>query len=238
MNPDDVHRDSRPISKFDGESEELDTVDLGDLGLVLVQSEFQSPFQVFPASLHDPRCPFLRRHQNDDIVRIPHEPVSPLLHGPVELVEIDVGKQRGEVPALRGPLIRCLNQSIDHHSALEEALDEYQQGLVLDIPAEDPHEQVVIDGVEVLRQIDVDRPGVTLVAIVPQSDDCVLGPPSRSESETPVGELGFVYRRQHLCHRLLYGPVQYGGDSEIPLPSVGFGNDDPPYWLRFIVSRT
>ena len=107
----------------------------------------------------------------------------------------------------------------------------------MDVSAEGIHEHIMVQGIEVLGQVDVDGPGVSLVVIVQKLGHGLMGTPPRPESETGFREYGFVNRCEDLGYGLLDRTVQYGGHSEVPLSPIRFWYSDATYRRREVPSR-
>ena len=198
--------DSRalPVSK-ERETEKLEFGRRTDRALLAVDDELHLfPFQIVDARLHHPLGGPRGADIYVDIVRITDETQTSGLQKLVESVKVDIRERWRQRPALRGASIGRHDEAIGKGGpAPQEPLDEFQQGPVPDIPAQDVHEDVLVDGVEELRQVQVHDPDVSLVVVRPRTHDCIVRAPAWSESEAVVREHWVINRCQNLRHRLL-----------------------------------
>ena len=74
---------------------------------------------------------------------------APPRHLPVELVQVDVGKQGAWRPSLLTSFFRLDKQALYHDAALEVLLYEVCDTLVLDLFPYHVHEQFVVERIEV-----------------------------------------------------------------------------------------
>ena len=75
----------------------------------------------------------------------------------IQFVEQDVGQERRQRPALRRSEVAGLDVLTDQHPGSQVTSDEGQQSLFTDPLGNACHQDVVIDIVERLRQVEIDR---------------------------------------------------------------------------------
>ncbi len=162
-------------------------------------------------------------YEDDDVVGVPAEPKPPRLKLLVELVEVDVGKKRGQWSSLRGSHFRLLESFRGDASSLEELANQGLYGPVIGHEVHLGHEPVLRHVVEELGEVYVDYPPVSVVEELEAFHYRLLGAsvgpePVRRLREEDVGLGG-----HRLRYRLLYHPVPRRGYPEFPYPAAGLG---------------
>jgi hypothetical protein len=71
----------------------------------------------------------------------------------VELVQVDIGQQRGQWASLGTPFLRWHYDSVFHHPTLQESLDELYYPLIVNFSSKQIQQFLVVQRVKVLGQI-------------------------------------------------------------------------------------
>ncbi len=172
------------------------------------------------------RRPGLRRAaaQHHAVIGVAHQ----LAHASrgelaVQDVQVDVGQQRGNDPALRSPGDRPLKAPVHHHPCLQPQADQLQHPPVRH-PAPHLGEQPL------MADLAEEVPDVELHDKVAARDEPGSQPlhrlhsrPLRPEPERARQEIRLEHRLQHYLRRLLGHPVADRRDTERPLAAI---------WLR------
>jgi len=143
----------------------------------------------------------------------------------VESVEVDIGEQGADDPALRRAAQRGLESPILAISGLEHVLDQAKEAVVADLLAEDRQQDPVVDVVEAPFDISLDEP---LRALPGPGDVLQCGVTSQAGSKS-VGvdaELRLEVGLQDGAHHLLQQLVAPRRDAERPHLPVGLGDED------------
>ena len=133
------------------------------LGLCLCQLSFESDSLIAQLAVF---------HINGSLVPT----VKPLLklgHIFVELVEIDIGKNRTDDAALRSAAVALVQLAILHISRIEKFTDKAQKTLVLNSFTENANHDIVVDIVEEAFNISFHKPLAPCKAILNHSQGCV-----------------------------------------------------------------
>jgi hypothetical protein len=162
----------------------------------------------------------------------------------VEVVQQDVGKQRGERGALHGSNLHCLEGVPDQDAGSQAASDEGEQTLVVHLLGYACDEHIVVDLAEKFLQVQVDGDAITLADMALYLPQCAVSAASWSKPEKIVrndfgqppagpagelqgsssqprfGEVRVEIRGEDLLDSLAYPPVEHGGDAKRPLAST------------------
>lgn len=76
-----------------------------------------------------------------------------------------------------------------------------------DLLTQHAHQQLVVNGVEILAQTNIDDSPIALTVVFLRLQDCLMRVPPRSKSETVFREVTFQNQLQHLRYRLLNHPI-------------------------------
>src|SRR3954452_13829625 len=137
---------------------------------------------------------------------------------------------------LRSSFHARTNQSVLHHSRVQERSNEFQQPLVLDTLRYLPHQFVVIDSVEKLFQVKIDAPAIAFSDILLRLCHCWMGGSPRSKTVAAFRKRPVPVSLQNLHHRLLDQTIQHRRDAKLSHPTVRFRDFHPPYRLRLLGS--
>src|SRR3989337_2863858 len=116
--------------------------------LVPIDLQTKPLLQVPGDRLHHPFPGRLRLHVDVTVVGIPAEAVTPPFQLLVQIVQQDVGEQRRQRAALRGPFLPGLRDSLDHHPGGEIPPDQTKEPLVSDPSGHSCHQHIVVHTVE------------------------------------------------------------------------------------------
>ena len=206
---------------------------------LLFEPGFEPGDEAWP---HGPR-------QHHEIVGIPHQArigelggaVRPV-EGAVEVVEIDVGQERRDHPTLRRSLPRAREARPPglvflHHRAPQPQPNEPQHRAVDNAPLELLHQPVVVNGVEVARQVRVVHRRPTGRQRRLHMVERLVRVPPRTEPEGAPLEVRFEDRFDHQEHRHLGDAVSDGRNAPRAEPPIGFRDVDTANRLRAIRPR-
>src|SRR5581483_8315191 len=105
--------------------------------------------------------------------------------------------------ALWGSFYTWADQSVLHHSSVQERSNEFQQPLVFNSLCDLPHQFVVIDSIEKFLQVKIDAPAVTFSDILLRPCYCLMSGSPRPKTVAAFGEGPIPAPLQNLHHRLL-----------------------------------
>src|SRR3990172_6122291 len=188
--------------------------------LVPIDLQTQPLLQVPGDRLHHPFPGRLRLHVDVTVVGIPAEAVTPPFQLLVQIVQQDVGEQRRQRAALRGPFFPGLRDSLDHHPGGEIPPEQPKETLVSDPSCHPCHQHVMVHTVEELLQIHIHHKAIARFHVGLGRHDRVVAPSPRTEAVTALAEVGIEDGGYHLQDRLLNQPVQNRRDAQqaCPLP--------------------
>ena len=154
----------------------------------------------------------------------------------VESVQVDVGEQGADDPALRRAAQRGLVVPLLEVSGLEHVLDEPEEAVVVDLLAEDRQQDRVVDVVKASFDVTLDEP---LRALPVLGDVLQRGVTAQTGPEAVgvVAELRLVVRLQDGAHHLLQQLVRPCGNARSTLPHYPSDlRDSSPSLIRIIHS--
>src|SRR5271155_3464299 len=228
--------DVRPSRK--AEPEELPFLRSCHRTLRLIYLELELLRDEARDALHHPLTRAFAANVNVTVVRIANKTVSPVLKLAVEFVEHEVTEQWRKRTSLRSSFHARADQSVLHHSGIQEVPDEFQQPLVLDALRNLAHQFVVIDSIEEFIQIEVDHPSVALRNVLLRLSHGMMRRPTRSEPIAVLGKRRVPLPLQNLHHRLLDEAIQYGWDvggaMHLMQLALGIMDGDGPNWRPIV----
>jgi hypothetical protein len=96
-----------------------------------------------------------RLYQDDQIIRIACEPMTPLFDLLIEVIQKDIAQHWRKGAALRHSLCCSVQPPVDHNPATEVSSDKAKEALVPDTPGYPTHQDIVVHRIKKLFQIDV-----------------------------------------------------------------------------------
>src|SRR3990170_386922 len=188
--------------------------------LVPVHLQAQPLLQEPGDRLHHPFPGCLRLHVDVTVVSIPAEAVAPPFQLLIQIVQQDVGEQRRQRAALRGPFFAGWRDSFDHRTGGEVPPDQPKETLVSDPSGPPCHQHVVVHTFKNLPQINIHQKAIPRFQVGSGRHNRAMAPSPRTEAVTALAEVGIEDGGQHLQDRLLYQPVQNRLDAQqaCPLP--------------------
>src|ERR1035438_899798 len=156
--------------------------------------------------------------------------LNPLIEG---VMQIDIRQQGRYHGSLRSALCRGYSASVLDHARFEPFADQTENPLIGDPVFEKPKHPAVIDFIEKGPNVGVQYP-VHLPALDSDRERVqriVLSAPHPEPIRKPQKIL-FVDCAQHRDYGLLHNLVLYRGNTQRPLPTIGFRDKHPSRWHR------
>ena len=177
------------------------------------------------------------RAQDDKVIGVAHQhglaPLLRVVHRPIQRVEVEVGQQGRNDPALRYAL--PVGQDVSfalaflHHRRVQPLADEVQQAPVARASRHQFHQPVMGNGVEVFRQIRIHHFQPSAAQCVDDFVEGLMGVASGSKPIRARMEVRLVNRSQHQQRRHLHHPVFDRWYAQWPLTAAAFGYVNPPH---------
>jgi len=159
-------------------------------------------------------------------------------HPLIEVVQVDVGQQWRDNPALWCTIIARKPLPVHHHPRSQELLHEPDDTFVFDRAAQDAQQGLMVDAVKAFPNIRFDRGGVSPPADqVAEAHRRVVGCPVGAKPIPMAVKPGFVDRLQDQPEHLLDNAVPNGRDTEWPLVTIRFRDVDPTHRLWLVGVR-
>ena len=155
----------------------------------------------------------------------------------IHLVQEHVRQKRRERAALRRPLVPLHHHSLDHDPGFQVAADDPEQTPIPNPVCQFPHEHVVVDPVEKLRQIHIDHPPSSLLDVPLCCAHGIVRAAPRPKAVAVLREGRIEERLQDLQQRLLDEAVKHGRNPQLPDPAARLRNLVPPHRLRLVGPR-
>ena len=172
-----------------------------EMRLATVDRQLQLAFQIRAGHGQRIVSRRLRSTQDQDVVRIADDPVPPAFHVLIEGVQIDVGDQRTDHPALRTALWGGLILVTDHYATAQELPEQPQDTAIRYLTPEPADDEIVVQCVKALGQIHIHHP----LAVVATNEQLgfgngVVGTSTRSVAvarrvEIPIALCGHIAKR-------------------------------------------
>jgi hypothetical protein len=140
----------------------------------------------------------------------------------VQDVQVDIGQQRGDDPALRGPGDRPLEPLLGHYSCLQPQANQLEHPPVAHPPAHCGEKAIMIDLAEEVADVELGRELAALDEAHPEALHRLRGRPLRPEPVRARAEVRLEDGLQHDPGGLLGYPVADRGDAQRPLPALWF----------------
>jgi hypothetical protein len=137
-------------------------------------------------------------------------------------VQIDVGEQRRDHPALRSTRDRPLGHPTNHHPCLQPLTQQFEHPPIRDPPADLGQQTVVVDLAEEISDIKLHHKHVTLDEPDPQPLHRRRGRPLRPKPIPARQKIRLENRFQHDLGRRLDHPVPHRGNPQRPLTAPWF----------------
>src|SRR5437867_3866791 len=203
--------------------------------------ELEAPrFQPAPQSAHQLGS-LPRSAQDDEGIGVAHQRgpawLLGVVDGPVQRIEVEVGQQRRDNPALRHALLVGQDSPFAaafflHYRCIQPLSQQVQYAPVAEAAGHQLHQASVGDGVEVFRQIRVHDFQLALAQGLDDGVERLVRTASGSEPTRVRMKVRLEDGCQHQQRDHLHHPVSDRGDSQRSLPAVGFGNINPPHRAR------
>ena len=152
-----------------------------------------------------------------------------------DVVQINVGQQRGNDRALRRAPGAGFAHSLFNHPCFQPLLDQPEQPSVSNAVGQEAHHPAVINAVKERADICVQDPADLASAnAIPHRIERVMLPAPWSKSIRETQEVCFINGAQQCCHRLLHHLVFQRSNPQRPLLAVRLLDVDPPRSLGSI----
>ncbi len=129
-------------------------------------------------------------------------------------MQVDVGQQRGNDPALRGAGDAASDHPVLHHPGAQHGAQELEDVTVADALLDRLHQPVVRDRLEARGDIRLDHPPSTLVGLVDEHLQRVVSPALGTKPKRARQEVGFEDRLDRRFQRRLHDAVTDSGDRQ------------------------
>lgn len=137
---------------------------------------------------------------------------------------------------MRRPQLAGLNAVTDQNARPQIAPDEGQQSLVAHLSGHAGHQDVVIDVVEELRQVEIDRDAIAGLEVGLHLLECAVGGTSGSKPVARCRKFRIEDRRHDLSDGLLHDPIHDGRDAQRAFAAAGLGDGLASHRLRLIAA--
>ena len=174
-----------------------------DRRLAAVDLELETVLDQRADACHDSPCRAFGPHIDHEIVGVADETVPTLLQLPVEVIQVDVGKQRAERRPLRGPLPARLPNPVDHDPGIQIEPDQSQHLLVMHPHSDPGHQPVVTNPIEEPIEVDIDRPPQPVGDVRASATHRLMGRAPRTKTKTTPRETRIEDRPKRLRNSLL-----------------------------------
>lgn len=224
----DGYRNASVFTFAQMEAEEGQVHRSRDRTLVLVHHQPQPALDELTNRVHNAMSRAFVLDEHAEIVGIAHEPQTPTLWLPVQLVQDDVGQQRRERAALRRPFAGGGSRAIGKHDLrFEQPMHQLQGTAIFDLLGHPVQQSLMVDPVEEFGEVDVDRPDVSLSEMLlgfGAGRGCTTAWP---EPVAAGVERGLKQRLQRLEQCLLHHTIHDIRDAQPPLTAARLGNPNP-----------
>src|SRR6266487_4990791 len=178
--------------------------------------------------------------EHDRVIRVTHQLTKvPALAFPqqIENVQVDVGEQRRDDPALGATQVRALPPAVHQHPRLQPLPQEFEHPAVRYALFHEPHQLPVVDGVEKLLNVDLHHVSVSASTQEADRFQRIGGTLLRPETVRASLEVGLEDRFDDHLGRRLYHPIAHRGDPQRPLRPVRLRYVLPPHRVRPVHAR-
>lgn len=220
------------------EAEESQIVRPADGTLLFVHHQTQASLDELANRIHHPTPGTRASYKYAEIVGVSHEAKTTACQLPIEFVQDDIRKERRKRAALGRAFFRGHARAVRHdHLRLEHPMYQLQETPILHPLSQTAQQALMMDTVEELRQVDVDRNRASFVQVLRCLGDGRLCTTTWSEAMAAVMKHRLKDRLQHLEHGLLNPAIDDVGNPESPLPASGLGDPYPANVTRLVSSR-
>src|SRR5262249_37662975 len=95
---------------------------------------------------------------------------------PIQLIEVDVGQQRTDDPALRRPTLGLVPLPVFHIPRAEQPSEEAKHSVIVEISPDDVEQHIVVDVVEAAFDVPLDEPDGPCPFAVDFAQGCLTAP--------------------------------------------------------------
>lgn len=220
------------------ETEEGHVIRLAHGALCLVHFQTKSSFDEPTHRLHDAMTGTFASHEHAEVIRVAHESKPSTGQLPIQFIKDNVGKERRKRATLWCPFFRSDSCSIwQYHVRLEHPVYELQDTSIRDMLCQTAEQPLMVDTIEELREIDIDRDCISCSQILLCLGDGGGSSSTRPKAVTAVMKRWFKDGPQHLERRLLNDSIHNVRNTEPPLPASGLGDPYPADVARLVTSR-